>query len=1348
MRVRLPGLMIVCLVALGFVGVCLPAVGQEDLVGAVYAKGATWQDTVVDVRAKYQAWRQERHGGSNLSVSPWYATRFLKAANFAEEKFPERGVKLDAKAPDGSPMWVEHAEWVDGAVYDLPSDGSSGSTYLFRTITSPAAAKMAAGLGSDDGIEVWLNGEKILSNDVPRSAAPDQESLELALKEGENAVLIKIFNQTGGHGFYFSLSGDPVGSVWQRLAADFPVECAWVDGDAPNGAELALLTCDDLTLPVTWMATRAISACGEAAAALRAELDALSAGADAKRLDLYVKACKTREGVKNLGLVDLAAMKRAVEDLARTYPDEYTQGADYLRRIGAFEKKMPDLYTQMVKDPDAAAKIIDEMRAFQREALLSNPLLDIDRLLLVKRRENALGLPQNWQGNCAISTKGYDNEIAVMSSVREGGAMTTLYKPEGDAFVGDVDLNFDGDKMLFSMPGSHGRWQIWEMQADGTGLRQVTAGVEPDVDNYDACYLPDGRITYASTLCFQGIPCVGGGNTVANLCRMEADGSGIRQLCFDQDHNWCPTVLNNGRVMYTRWEYSDTPHYFSRLLFHMNPDGTNQAEYYGSNSFWPNSIFYARPLPGHPTAVVAIVSGHHGVARMGELVIFDPGRARFEADGVVQRIPGYGKVVEPVIMDQLVDAVWPKFLHPYPLSDKYFLVSCKPSEQAPWGIYLVDVFDNLLCLAEEPGVALLEPVPFRPTTRPPTVPDRIKPDLDEATVYLTDIYAGQGLKNVPRGTVKKLRIFEIYYTYPQMGGHVHIGVEGPWDVHRILGTVPVYEDGSAYFTIPSNIPVAVQPLDAEGRAVQIMRSWFVGMPGEVVSCVGCHERQNMTPQPMPTLAARQAPSAIEPWKGPARGFSFKRDVQPVLDKYCVGCHNGEPRDGAGSIPNFARQEKNGQGNFTPSYLALHPYVRRPGPESDYHVQKPTEFHVSTSELIQMLKKGHKGVELDEDAWDRLYTWIDLNVPDHGTWGEHQRIPGNFHARRLEMRTRYAGRPEDPEVIPPYDEKPAKFQKPKAVKTPEAVVPACEGWPFDAQAAAQRQASAGEPTKRTLDLGNGVTMELVLVPAGSFVMGRADGQGDERPATAVAIDQPFWMGTLEVTNAQYAQFDPEHDSGFIDQHNKDHTMPGYSVQDPAFPVIRISWDQASAFCAWLSEKTGELCVLPTEAQWEWACRAGSAEPFWYGGMDTDFGPCANLADVSIKRLAVAGINPQPIANPSPFEDFLPKDARFDDGERIETAAGKYQPSPWGLFDMHGNVAEWTSSEFRPYPYVATDGRENPDAAGRRVVRGGSWFDRPKRATASFRLAYERWQPVYNVGFRVVIPAAQTGKLAMR
>ena len=198
-----------------------------------------------------------------------------------------------------------------------------------------------------------------------------------------------------------------------------------------------------------------------------------------------------------------------------------------------------------------------------------------------------------------------------------------------------------------------------------------------------------------------------------------------------------------------------------------------------------------------------------------------------------------------------------------------------------------------------------------------------------------------------------------------------------------------------------------------GKAVAVMRSWFTAMPGETVSCIGCHESQNSAPLRKARLAVLRKPSPIEPWYGPPRGMSFEREVQPVLDKYCVGCHQG----GNTSPPDLRVNGDSRFRNFTPSYVALHPFVRRPGPESDYHVQKPMEWHAGTSELVQILEKGHHNVKLDPEAWDRLITWIDLNVPDNGTWHEHASMTPVMQ-RRLEMRTLYANRPEDPEAIVP------------------------------------------------------------------------------------------------------------------------------------------------------------------------------------------------------------------------------------------------------------------------------------------------------------------------------------------
>jgi formylglycine-generating enzyme required for sulfatase activity len=187
-------------------------------------------------------------------------------------------------------------------------------------------------------------------------------------------------------------------------------------------------------------------------------------------------------------------------------------------------------------------------------------------------------------------------------------------------------------------------------------------------------------------------------------------------------------------------------------------------------------------------------------------------------------------------------------------------------------------------------------------------------------------------------------------------------------------------------------------------------------------------------------------------------------------------------------------------------------------------------------------------------------------------------------------------------------------------------------------------------------------------------------------------------------------------------------------------VRISWHQAVAFCAWLSARTGLKAELPTESQWEYACRAGSATPFSYGDLDTDFSKHANLADLTTREFACDTYLHDrfvPLDNPTDSDDWLPKDARYNDGALVSARTGSYQPNPWGLRDMHGNVAEWTRSEYRPYPYVEDDGRNQLAGNARRVVRGGSWRDRPLRATSSYRLDYRPYHPVFNVGFRVIL-----------
>jgi len=657
-----------------------------------------------------------------------------------------------------------------------------------------------------------------------------------------------------------------------------------------------------------------------------------------------------------------------------------------------------------------------------------------------------------------------------------------------------------------------------------------------------------------------------------------------------------------------------------------------------------------------------------------------------------------------------------------------------------WGIYLVDTFDNFVLVSEIEGSALLEPMPLRKVKIPPVLPDRVDASRKDATVLLTDIYTGPGLKGIPKGEVKKLRLFSYHYAHHGSGGHTSVGVESSWDVKRILGTVPVEADGSALFTIPANMPISIQPLDDQGQALQIMRSWMVGMPGEFVSCIGCHESQNETTAVRKTLAAKRQPSKIEPWYGPARPFAFQHEVQPVLNKFCVGCHNGQPRNGK-TIHNFTAAPDRVAYKSDKAYMALQEYVRRPGPESDSHLTTPMEYHASTSMLIRILKKGHHNVKLDREAWERLYTWIDLNAPHRGKWAPNAWCSQDQTKRRVELAKMYAG--VDVDVESEYDKIRAALMERKTVKPimpePESQItvktPKIAGWPFSAEEAAKKQAKLGE-TEMTVKLGrtpryrNGrcvmvepvdVEIKMVKIPAGQFVMGSTNGDADARAVSVVKIEESFWMSSTEVTNAMYKLYDPEHDSRYIDDPRKDQRFMGTEANTLEQPVIRISWADARAFCKWLSAKTGKEFTLPTEAQWEWACRAGTDTDMSYGSADDDFGKLANFADGGAHRL--------------PF----PRNKKVRDGAAVSVAPGRYKPNVWGLYDMHGNVCEWTLSDYKAYPYEDADGRNAGKTDSPKTVRGGSWHDLPKFGSSAHRRTYQAHQKVFDVGLRVICEA---------
>lgn len=567
-------------------------------------------------------------------------------------------------------------------------------------------------------------------------------------------------------------------------------------------------------------------------------------------------------------------------------------------------------------------------------------------------------------------------------------------------------MHWDGKRVMFTATMPDNRWNVHEVQLDGTGYKPLLKMAEPDLEFYDGTYLPDGRMIVVSNVGYQGVPCVSGYDPVGNMMLYDPKTENLRRITFDQDANWNPVVMHNGRVMYTRWEYTDLMHYYSRFVMHMNPDGTEQKALFGSGCAFPNSTFDIQPLPNHASAFVGIISGHHGVARSGRLILFDPTKARKGAAGMLQEIPYRNRPIVELVKDELVNDVWPQFIKPTPLDDKYFLVAAKLEPQDLWGIYLVDVFDNVTCLIKQEGEGYISPIIVRESITPPAIPDRVNLNEKEATVFIQDIYEGEGLRGVPRGTIKELRLhaYEYAYVKTQSDFNWH-GIQSGWDIKRQLGTVPVEEDGSAIFKIPANTPISIQPIDKDGAAVQIMRSWLTGQPGEIVSCVGCHEDQNQIPVPKRTIASQRPAHVIKVPEGGIRPFTFDLEMQPILDRACVACHNGDKTFDL-------RGGKKHERGYGTAYLNLHPYVHRQGAEADMAVLQPYEYHVNTSELVRILKKGHYNVKLTDKEWRTLYTWIDYNAPDKGFFNANKisNIPYKGYdqiARRKELADKYA-----------------------------------------------------------------------------------------------------------------------------------------------------------------------------------------------------------------------------------------------------------------------------------------------------------------------------------------------------
>ena len=598
----------------------------------------------------------------------------------------------------------------------------------------------------------------------------------------------------------------------------------------------------------------------------------------------------------------------------------------------------------------------------------------------------------------------------------------------------DPDISHDGKRILFAWKKSANEddYHLYEMDFATKKIRQITKGL--GYADYEGVYTGDGNIVFNSTRCIQSVDCWH--VEVSNLFTCDLEGKYLRRLGFDQVHTTCPSLTEDGRILYTRWDYNDRGQMAIQALFQMNPDGTAQRELYGNNSAFPTTILHTRSIPG-TGKYICILSGHHSRQR-GWLAVIDPRKGRQENQGV--------QLVAPVreTVACVVDAACQsgdQFKHPYPLSEEDFLVSfAQPtpgthnntlrSGTRPYGIYYMHIDGSRELLYKDNNISCVQPIPLRPRSIPPRS-NMVDYKQETGTIYLHDVCNGPGLHGVKRGTIKRLRVVALEFRVcsgkgiekgskstantnirlgsknrgPMSAGLISTpisGAGGTWDVKTVLGTATVHDDGSACFIVPARTPIFFQALDEKGQMVQSMRSWMTMQPGETSSCIGCHERKNMAPPvPYSSQALAASPETLDrqPFEGPPRGFDFAVEIQPLLDKQCTRCHHG----GTGKDASFSLK-------WPDSYnaLAKREVCNWINAQSKPAILPPYHTGAVQSRLIRMFLGGkqtfhappaigetegttttidgkHYDVKLSDAELQRLITWIDIGIPLYGDY---------------------------------------------------------------------------------------------------------------------------------------------------------------------------------------------------------------------------------------------------------------------------------------------------------------------------------------------------------------------------
>jgi len=547
-------------------------------------------------------------------------------------------------------------------------------------------------------------------------------------------------------------------------------------------------------------------------------------------------------------------------------------------------------------------------------------------------------------------------------NVRTGKVRSLINDPRGG--VRDPHVHYGGRKILFSYRKSDWpHYNLYEINADGSGLKRITSG---RFDDIEPIYLPDGDIVFCSSRARRFVQCYF--VPVATIHRCKPDGSEIRALSANLEHDNTPWMLPDGRILHQRWEYIDRSQLRYHHLWTMNPDGTNQMVFYG-NMHGGGLMIDAKPIPGANKVIASFSPGHGRKEHAGCMTIVDPSGG-----------PDDRSMAKAISLKQM-------YRDPYPLSKDRFLVARDTD------IGLLDAAGEYSKFYELPDAWVIgatqihEPRPLRARKRERVIPQRVDLSKSTGTVTLQNVYIGRNMKGVAPGDIKKLLIVE---SLPKpvnfSGGWEPISMGGTFTLHRALGTVPVEEDGSASFELPALRSIFFVALDENDLSVKRMQSFMTVQPGERLSCVGCHEdRRRVAPPGKRSMAMRRAPGRIKPIAGAPGVFDFPRDIQPILDRHCAPCHGyrktakGGPRSG-GVILTGDRGPY-----YSHSYFSLTVKGQIADGRNGDGNRPPRTIGSSASPLMKKISGAHNKVKLSAREETMVRLWIETSAPYPGTY---------------------------------------------------------------------------------------------------------------------------------------------------------------------------------------------------------------------------------------------------------------------------------------------------------------------------------------------------------------------------